>query len=324
MFPFYCFLLIKYTNSIGDNQPKELSSIHRSERKCMKENEKRAWAELEESWNMVGRDRTHGASELLKSALHAFLQFIESYESPDYGAIDSLMNDLANLRTDMAVFSNCVRLINTESVDSLANSVIQLLEYLEHAPEKIAGNAGKTISKPVTIMTNSRSSVVERVILYLHDTSKLKQVIQAESRPAYEGRKNAERLLDSGVYVTVIPDAAMGYWINYADTVIVGADAVAVDGSFLGKIGCYPLALLARNAGIGYYIAAERLKFIHDLPNELEANQKFSGDAIGWGVMSDRLLLSNIIFEITPGKLVTGYITDFGLQKPPLTVFETL
>ncbi len=290
----------------------------------MKANEKQAWIELEETWNMVGSDRTHGASELLKSALHALLKFIESINAPDYGDIESLMSDLANLRTDMVGFSNCVRLINTESIDSLSNSVSQLLEYLDQAPEKIGENAVKSIFKPVTIITNSRSSIVERVILYLHDSNKLKQVIQTESRPAYEGRKNAERLVDGGVNVTVIPDAAMGYWINYADTVIVGADAVAVDGSFLGKIGCYPLALLARHTGISYYVAAERLKFVHYLPNLLEANQKFTGDAIGWGVNSDRLLLSNIVYETTPGELVTGYFTDYGLQKPPLTVFETL
>ncbi len=290
----------------------------------MNTNNKQAWAELEETWNLVVSDRTHGASELLKSALQAFLKFIESIDTVEYDNIDSLMKELANLRTDMAGFSNCVRLINAESIDSLTSSVTQLLAYLEQAPAKIAANAVKSISKPVSIMTNSRSSIVERILLHLHEAAKLSHVIQMESRPAYEGRINAERLVERDVQVTVIPDAAMGYWIHHADMIIVGADAVAIDGSFLGKVGCYPLASLARYTDIAYYVAADRLKFVHDMPSLFEANRNFTGDVIGWGFGSECLNLSNIIFEITPGAFVTGYITDYGLQNPPLTVLETL
>ncbi len=145
-----------------------------------------------------------------------------------------------------------------------------------------------------------------------------------ESRPAYEGRKNAERLLEYGIHVTVIPDAAIGYWIQNADVVIVGADAISVEGDFLGKIGCYPLGLLARDKGVGYYVTAERLKFIHVLPDEDEANLDSPAEQLRWEGVSSHLALSNIIFESTPGGLVTGYLTEFGLQKPPLSVLETL
>ncbi len=290
----------------------------------MEEKEKHAWSELDHAWNIIRNDRTRGAAELLLAALQALRDFLETVESPDYSDIDSIMNQLATLRSDMAGFSNCVRLISTENIDSLFRSVTQLQEYLVLSPAKIAQNAEKIFTKQIAVMTNSRSSVVERVILTLHRTGRLKQVIQMESRPAYEGRYNAERLIECGVHVTVIPDAAMGYWIYNADTVLVGADAISVDGSFLGKIGSYPLALLARDAGIPYYVTADRLKFVHELPDELSANLNFSGDVIGWDVTSKHLAFSNIIFEQTAGNLVAGYITEFGLQKPPLSILETL
>lgn len=290
----------------------------------MNENEKYAWRELSQEWDNVRSDRLRGAAELLRSALHALRRFLEGVESPDYSEIEPLMNELANLRKDMAGFKNCVRFLNNENPDTLLNSVIQLEEYLDQSLVMIAQNAVQTFHKPVSVLTISRSSVVEQVITALHRSGILEQVIQLESRPAYEGRKNAERLLDSGIHVTVIPDAAMGYWIYNADTVIVGADAISTEGNFLGKIGCYPLALLAREAGCGYYVTAERLKFTHIIPDEYEANKHFSTDQLGWETASERLALSNIIFETTPGALVTGFITEFGFQKPPLTILETL
>lgn len=290
----------------------------------MNEKEKQAWNELEKAWNLVANDRTHGAAELLRSALQALRQFLDNVDEADYGDIDYLMNELANLRNDMAGFSNCVRLLNNESIESLIRSVTQLQEYLASSSIQIAHHAVSVIQEPAVILTNSRSSVVEQVLIALYRAGKVRRIIQLESRPAYEGRRNAERLIDCGMQVTVIPDAALGYWMHSADAVVVGADAISANGNFLGKIGCYPIAVLAHKEGIPYYVAAERLKFVHDLADEKQANRKFSGDVIGWGVTSDRLALSNIIFEKTYGHLVTGYITEYGLQRPPMSVLETL
>jgi translation initiation factor eIF-2B subunit delta len=290
----------------------------------MDETGQQAWSKLERAWNEIRRDRIHGAGELLNRALGALNDFFENLENPDYDDIEAIMNDLANLRGDMAGFSNCVRLINTENIETLMQSVIQLREYLQFTPRKIADGALSLFTKPVTVMTNSRSSVVQQVVLHLHSNNRLKHVIQMESRPALEGRTNAEHLLGCGVHVTVIPDAALGYWVNNADAVFVGADAIAVQGNFLGKIGCLPLAVLAHKAGVPFYVAADRLKFVQELPDEYNVNRNFTGEEINWGLNSDYLVLSNIIYEITPGELVTGYLTEYGLQQPPLTVLETL
>lgn len=290
----------------------------------MDEKEKHAWSELEHTWQIIRNDRTRGAAELLLNALQALRVFLDAVESPDYGDIDSIMNELAGLRSDMAGFSNSVRLINTENIDSLRRSVTYLQEYLEQASAKIADNAAHIFTKRISVMTNSRSSIVEHVIRALHRLNRVKQVIQTESRPSFEGRYNAERLIECGVNVTVIPDAAMGYWIDQADAVLIGADAIDSGGSFIGKIGSYPLALLARSLEIPYYVAADRLKFVHDLPDVSKANINFSGEAVEWGVTSDLLAFSNIIFERTDGDLVTGYITEYGLQKPPLAILDTL
>lgn len=285
---------------------------------------KNAVAELERAWLKIKNDQTRGASELLRESLRSLQDFLENIESTDYPDIDSYVNELAGLRRDMVGFSNCVRTVNTENIDDMKGSVSQLLEYLDQAPGRIAEHAEKIITKPACILTMSRSSVVEHIILRLERYGKLTRVIQLESRPALEGRLNAERLLDHSIHVTVIPDAAVGFWIDSADYVFVGADAVAVDGSFMGKIGCHPLALLSEKSGVPFYVAAERLKFVQELAAEREVNRKFSGDMIGWGILSEHLTLSNIIFERTPGNLVSGYITEFGLQKPPLSVLDTL
>src|SRR5579859_3800255 len=63
-----------------------------------------------------------------------------------------------------------------------------------------------------------------------------------------------------GLAVTLVADAACGVFIGEATCVALGADSVRSDGSVVNKVGSYPLALVAREAGVPVYVLCETLK----------------------------------------------------------------
>jgi methylthioribose-1-phosphate isomerase len=109
--------------------------------------------------------------------------------------------------------------------------------------------------------------------------------------------------------VTLVPDTASGLFIYDAAAVIFGADSVRADGSVVNKAGSFPLALMARHAGVPVYILSETTKIAPpDFPLHIE-----QGNA--------RELLAKEIsgvtprapaFDCTPPELITTVITERG------------
>lgn len=279
---------------------------------------------LRKAWDAIKNDTTLGASELLRNALGSFHEFVRATDRMDDELNRELVAQLADLRPDMVGFANAARLMEKHGHVGIAAVTEKLLSYIQTVPERIASHSDKLVDRPATILVNSRSSVVERTLQQIHENKKLRRILQMESRPACEGHYNAERLLERNIPVTVFPDAAMGYWVQRADIVMVGADAIAPDGSFLGKIGCTPLAVLAWDKGIPFYVVAEKIKLVERLPNIEDANRATSGNLFGWGYTHDKLHLSNIIFEHTPSVYVSYFITEDGNETPPLSFKEIL
>ncbi len=277
--------------------------------------------ELRSCWQEVRQDTRRGASELLRQALDGLAEWLSQVEPESDEKLDlnSLCRELENLRRDMVGFRNSARLLDKSGIVPLRNSLRDLRGYLDRVPEEIAELAGESIpGEKLTVMTVSRSSGVENILCYLNERGRLHQVLQLESRPAFEGRDNAEKLLAAGIRVTILPDAAMGCWIEQADIILVGADAVGTNGDFIGKIGCLPLACMAERRELPFYVVAESLKVTNSTPSLETVNQRFTGEPLAWGLKAEGLTLSKVIFERVPADLVTGYLTESGLQYPPL------
>jgi translation initiation factor 2B subunit (eIF-2B alpha/beta/delta family) len=279
-------------------------------------------ARLREEWDAVQHDTTRGATELLRVALTSLHDYLR--ESGDGAKQKEIIEKLGGLRPDMVGFANASRMLEKYESAGLVAVTEKLLAYLRTVPDRIAAHAERLVERPSTVLVNSRSSVVAQTLLRLHESKKLRRVLQSESRPACEGHYNAERLLEQDIPVTVFPDAAMGHWVRRADIIMVGADAIAPDGSFLGKIGCSPLAVLAWDRGIPFYVVAEKMKLVDNLPNIEDANRATSGDLFGWGYSHEKLHLSNVIFEHTPAVYVSYFITEDGTETPPLSFKEIL
>ena len=144
-----------------------------------------------------------------------------------------------------------------------------------------------------------------------------------ETRPRLQGSKlTAWELLNEGIRHAVIADNAAGHYLRTdVDLVIVGADRIANNGDFANKIGTYEKAVLAKESGVPFYVAAPRTTF--------DASME-SGDAIVIEQRSPDEVLEidgvriapkesdalNPAFDVTPARFVSGFITEIGILKP--------
>jgi methylthioribose-1-phosphate isomerase len=153
-----------------------------------------------------------------------------------------------------------------------------------------------------------------------------------ETRPVNQGaRLTAWELGKHGVKHTVITDNAGGHLMQHGmvDLVIVGTDRTTYTGDVANKIGTYLKALAARDNNVPFYVALPSSTFdwstrdgVKEIPIE-----KREADEIryvqGWDGDSLRSVLvpppespaANYVFDVTPAKLVTGFITERGICR---------
>ncbi len=146
-----------------------------------------------------------------------------------------------------------------------------------------------------------------------------------ETRPLLQGaRLTAWELHKSKIPVTLLCDnmAASVMAQGKIDCVVVGADRIAGNGDTANKIGTYNVALLAKAHGIPFYIAAPRTTFDFNIPTGKQIpieNRKDEEVTEGFGKRTAPrgIQVLNPAFDVTPAKLIKGFITEAGVLKPP-------
>ncbi|HEX6317064.1 MAG TPA: S-methyl-5-thioribose-1-phosphate isomerase [Gemmatimonadaceae bacterium] len=151
------------------------------------------------------------------------------------------------------------------------------------------------------------------------------EVLATETRPLLQGsRLTAWELTRAGVPVTVITDgaAASRMRAGQVDLCLVGADRVVANGDVANKVGTYALAVLARHHGIPFYVAMPSSTIDADLASGddivIEERDRQEVTTLGDRVVAPReAAASNPAFDVTPAELITGFITDRGIIRPP-------
>lgn len=150
-------------------------------------------------------------------------------------------------------------------------------------------------------------------------------VLADETRPRLQGGKlTAWELRQDGIPVQVIPDGAAASLmrLGQVDVAIVGADRIAANGDTANKIGTYALALAARAHQIPFYVAAPLSTFDpearsgSDIPIEERAAHEMT-HADGQALYEGDTPVRNPAFDVTPGDLITAFITERGILRPP-------
>jgi methylthioribose-1-phosphate isomerase len=151
------------------------------------------------------------------------------------------------------------------------------------------------------------------------------KVFADETRPVLQGaRLTAWELQTAGIDVTLICDNMAGLVMQqgWVQAVIVGCDRVSANGDTVNKIGTYSLAILAQHHGIPFYVAAPRSSI--DLAtaqgNDVVIEERDATEVTEWcGQRSapPGVKVYNPAFDVTPAELISAYITEVGVLKPP-------
>lgn len=147
-----------------------------------------------------------------------------------------------------------------------------------------------------------------------------------ETRPLLQGaRLTAWELRRYGVPATLICDnmAASLMAQGRVDAVILGADRIARNGDFANKIGTYNLAVLCRHHKIPFYCAAPLSTFDvsvangSQIPIEERAPDEVRGYRSETRWAPSAFPVYNPSFDVTPHRLVTAFVTEKGIARPP-------
>ncbi len=146
-----------------------------------------------------------------------------------------------------------------------------------------------------------------------------------ETRPVLQGaRLTAWELMQEKIPCTLITDNMAGYFMYHdmVDLAIVGADRIALNGDVANKIGTYSLAVLCKEHGIPFYVAAplSTIDFSMEtgylIPIE-ERNPREVTHVFGKvQIAPDGVKVANPAFDVTPARYVTAIITEVGAFHP--------
>ena len=144
-----------------------------------------------------------------------------------------------------------------------------------------------------------------------------------ETRPLLQGaRLTAWELARERIPHAVIADNAAGHFLRtgQVDAVIVGADRIARNGDFANKIGTYEKAVVARENGVPFYVAAPWSTFDAARPTgkSIPVEERDEAEVLGFGgrrTTPNRSRARNPAFDVTPAKYVTAFVTPDGVLR---------
>jgi methylthioribose-1-phosphate isomerase len=149
-------------------------------------------------------------------------------------------------------------------------------------------------------------------------------VIADETRPVLQGcRLTAWELMQDNIPVTLITDNTAGALLRKGEIhlAIVGTDRTVANGDVANKIGTYSLAVLCRENGVPFYVAAPLSSIDFSIPTgDLIPIEERGAEEVthifGCQIAPEGVKVRNLAFDVTPARYVTGIITEKGVFRP--------
>ncbi len=287
--------------------------------------------------------RTHPDKDGFEQACHRIRQARPTAVNLAW-AVDRM---LAKIRWDHG-HQSCMAQVVEEAGRIAEEEVDNCRRIGEHGARLIA-EVSKTKPGPVNVLTHCNAGWLACVewgtatapMYVAHEMGLDVHVWVDETRPLNQGaRLTAWELGQGGIRHTVITDNAGGHLMQHGlvDLVIVGTDRSTYTGDVANKIGTYLKALAARDNGIPFYVALPSSTFDWHLRDGLAQipieerdpdEVRFVQGKAPAGM--DQVLITppdtpvaNVAFDVTPARLVTGFITERGICKADAQAVLTL
>jgi ribose 1,5-bisphosphate isomerase len=211
--------------------------------------------------------------------------------------------------------------------NGVSSAIKEFTDRSKNALNKISIFGARRIEDGETLMTHCNSTTVIEILKQAYNEGKRFKVYVTETRPLYQGKLTAKQLGEAGIKTILIIDSAVRYFMNKVDKVLVGADAVAVNGAVINKIGTSMIALAAHEAKTQFLVAAETYKF----SPETVIGELIHIEERSWSEVISNEEVKNILncevrnpaFDVTPPEYIDAIITEEGVI-PPQAAFYIL
>ena len=216
---------------------------------------------------------------------------------------------------------------------ALVNEAIKIHAEESEACRKLSQLGAELIQDGFTILTHCNTGALATggygtafgVIRWAKEQGKKLKVIATETRPLLQGaRLTAWELKKANIPFTLITDSTAGYVMSQGkvDCVMVGADRIAANGDTANKIGTYTLAVLAKENGIPFYVAAPTTTIDLSLASgeEIPIEQRKAEEVThiqGVSIAPEGTQALNFAFDVTPHYYITAVITERGIITEP-------
>lgn len=218
----------------------------------------------------------------------------------------------------------------------------RLIEEAQHIREEdiaineaIGRNGAPLVPDGKTVLTHCNAGALATagygtalgVIRAAVEMGKKIDVFADETRPFLQGaRLTAWELQRDGIETTLITDNMAGHFLKSGriGCVVVGADRIAANGDVANKVGTYSVAVLAKENGVPFYVAAPistldlSLESGDEIPIEERAGKEVT-HMRGVAVAPEGIKVANPAFDVTPNRYVTAIITERGVARAPYT-----
>lgn len=277
----------------------------------------------------IKNDNYSGSAALLHSLINALISFLEN--SQNLSSEDIAREIEINISGPVQKHSQLVVLRNffvelesrLKKYSRDASFRKKMTDYIaayrtkwEKVNDRLAASAMKTLDfRGKTVLLHSNSSTIVRLFEKLSAKKIKVKVIQCESRPVLEGRRQAKKIAALGFPVTLIADSSV---MNYADEIdfaLLGTDGI-FKSVFLNKIGSYFIALGMKEMKKPLYVLTDSrkidgspLKIKIDLPKTIPA-EIHHPQAELWHEKIENIKIENLYFERVPLKYVKKVITE--------------
>ena len=199
--------------------------------------------------------------------------------------------------------------------------------------QRIGAHGASLLKDGQTVLTHCNAGALATaghgtalgVIYSAVEAGKNISVFADETRPFLQGaRLTAWELQKNNVPVTLITDNMAAYFMRQKkiDCVIVGADRIAANGDVANKIGTYNVAILAKEHGIPFYVAAPLSTIDRETPNgeQIPIEERPREEVTNFyrqAVAPEGITVRNPAFDATPNELVAAIITERGILRAP-------
>jgi len=188
----------------------------------------------------------------------------------------------------------------------------------------------RATARAMTICNTGGLATIERgtalaVIQTMHERGTLAEALALETRPLLQGaRLTAWELMADGIPVTLVTDGMVGSLLAAGgmDAVVVGADRIAANGDSANKIGTYQAAVLAKEHGVPFLVAAPFSSVDLETPTgaEIPIEERRPEEIVeiaGTRIAPEGVPVWNPAFDVTPARYITAIVTERGIAHPP-------